>query len=855
MKYIIKTSRWPVLAVCLYILFHSRSEELLTNLVVEPVLSHIVIFGNPVAVLAYIILIGGIIIWFIRRMVIRYRFSDHWLAWSLIALLFYVYYRCFSNIWQFEPLWRSIKAVDAIIVVPVLLFLARFRAASIGRKPETDANSGFISDDPITIQKNDDRYNRHPFIAEIKKRILQAPNTQSSVRIGIIGPWGSGKTTFINTLKEDLENSSDVIQIYFRPWTKTGSSNLTESFFQELSFQLSRYTDLLHHDVELYGRLLVGNTKPSIGRYIQYFFSGIPWHHSSLENAKSRIQTALEKLGRKMVIYIDDIDRLHNEEIQEVFKFVRNSADFPGVFYILAFDKMQVEDSLNPDSKIGKGKYLEKILQIEFYLPPINRNSMLSNLLTELLKRVSPQEREWLPKTFTMPTELYHASLIWVKGYLLHHRDLVRFLNQFDFHYSFIKGEVYLPDFIALMVLRLRYPEFYYYFYAKQFGILTYKERDYQFVDTRSELTLRGIDERATTAEKTTLYAMLEEGIPEAGIAPKDFGPLEILKEIFESPQPAGSLPSWPVLRTGPKAHLSVRFNRYFARYFDFSAAGRLSDIAFGEALYGSKEVFIQKIREWSADAVLRDDVVTFLERIEELEDVEQFEKVISALLIVADSFETNSNEVIMDVFLNRLRLSKQNRKQLLSIYPSTGEAEAFLIRELTEKVVVGNWCYKLAGNLAAKKEGEYWISPSEAAKVVVSACDKYFDRPQAIDRNFFFYARDWDNNCSRIGRLSPKPVLQSLFLKNWQEGIKMLIGPCEQHYEEGKYLFYDGWLPIIFPDRSALIREIMKIDIAAGEELATFADVISGIETNQRHCASFDFQILPIEKISVDEY
>jgi predicted KAP-like P-loop ATPase len=61
---------------------------------------------------------------------------------------------------------------------------------------------------------------------------------------------------------------------------------------------------------------------------------------------KERVQKLLKEKNKKVVIYIDDIDRLPNENIQELFKVIKLMGDFNYVTYILSFDRDVVTQAL-----------------------------------------------------------------------------------------------------------------------------------------------------------------------------------------------------------------------------------------------------------------------------------------------------------------------------------------------------------------------------------------------------------------------------------------------------------------------------------------------------------------------------
>ena len=88
----------------------------------------------------------------------------------------------------------------------------------------------------------------------------------------VLGPWGSGKTSFVNLTRLDLKDAGWTI-VDFNPWMFSGAEQLVDSFIIELTAQLrvqSRFRDLAD-SLERYGEIfsslgrlpVVGPWRPS----------------------------------------------------------------------------------------------------------------------------------------------------------------------------------------------------------------------------------------------------------------------------------------------------------------------------------------------------------------------------------------------------------------------------------------------------------------------------------------------------------------------------------------------------------------------------------------------------------------
>jgi len=96
-----------------------------------------------------------------------------------------------------------------------------------------------ISDNPIKDSKSDllDRARS----AELFARHLFSLDYKEGLVVSVCGEWGSGKTSYINLMRNELSNNSIVID--FNPWMFSDTNNLVQLFFSEMSEQLSNYSD------------------------------------------------------------------------------------------------------------------------------------------------------------------------------------------------------------------------------------------------------------------------------------------------------------------------------------------------------------------------------------------------------------------------------------------------------------------------------------------------------------------------------------------------------------------------------------------------------------------------------------
>jgi hypothetical protein len=106
-----------------------------------------------------------------------------------------------------------------------------------------------------------------------------------------------------------------------------------------------------------------------------------------IRRQRDEVREALAEQPQRLVVVIDDIDRLTAPEIKELFSVIKSVADFPNTIYLLAFDKEVVAKALGaPDASDGMA-YIEKIVQVPFELP-VPESATLQGLLLEQLHAI-----------------------------------------------------------------------------------------------------------------------------------------------------------------------------------------------------------------------------------------------------------------------------------------------------------------------------------------------------------------------------------------------------------------------------------------------------------------------------------
>jgi predicted KAP-like P-loop ATPase len=326
-----------------------------------------------------------------------------------------------------------------------------------------------FNDIPIKVVA-DDRLGRYNFAKKIAINILDY-NSDESFVIGIYGEWGSGKTSALNLIKNEIIDRSANVKskprykvLQFNPWNFSNQDQLLEQFFKFLKKELSiiDYSEVLYKNGEFCEKvskcLKLFNLLPcsgKIGALLSAYSQSLKSLKSnkSIEEIKLEINMILSKQQRKFIILIDDIDRLNDNEIAQVFQLVKLIANFKNILYVLSFDKKVVVSALKHVQSEFAELYLEKIIQFPALIPAPSKKkiqSLLFEQLNVLIEDIKIEE-----------SRLYGLMSCGIYDTFTTLRQVKRFLNNFKFSYVPLKKEVDFVDFFIVKYLEVFYYEVY----------------------------------------------------------------------------------------------------------------------------------------------------------------------------------------------------------------------------------------------------------------------------------------------------------------------------------------------------------------------------------------------------------
>jgi len=332
----------------------------------------------------------------------------------------------------------------------------------------------FQTDQPINSFK-EDLLSRKDFVENLANNLLNYKDNDC-LTFGLYGNWGSGKTSLLNMLTSHLNittnKPSKPIIFKFNPWLISDQNLLFSQFFKQLSHELglkehSKNAKNIGEKLVKYSTFFEPLTYiPTVSAFAAIAQKVMCTVGEATKNAgeiksedindiKKEIEKECTKLKNKIIVIIDDIDRLNNAEIRQIFQLVKSVGDFKNVMYLLAFDKTIVCKALKQVQE-GEGEdYLEKIIQVPFEIPMLDKGE-LNQIFFKSIDQLLANESE-LMKTFDEQYwgNMFHSGF---KDFFVNIRDVNRYINALKFCFEPIKHEVNFTDYFAITAIQVFTP-------------------------------------------------------------------------------------------------------------------------------------------------------------------------------------------------------------------------------------------------------------------------------------------------------------------------------------------------------------------------------------------------------------
>lgn len=351
---------------------------------------------------------------------------------------------------------------------------------STGRKKFVVSNDQKVElgfDRPLTLKEalRADKLGRRGY-AQAAVDALRQVNSTAGFVLSVEGAWGSGKTSTLAMMEALLRAQEPApVIVHFNPWLVGDRDALLRHFLSKIAAEVKLSDHAANgkkvaRELKAYGKVfdviklvpgaepwasLVKNVIESTGETVDSVAS---YKTPDVESRKQRVEEALRRFGRPIILFIDDIDRLFPLEVFEMVRIVKAVGDLPNVGYVLAWDPEYVSDALKAADVPRAETYLDKVVQVRLPLPVIGLEAR-GVLINEASSRLHPDaDKAYFANAQDRLGMLYFAGL---REMLEQPRDYARVFNTVAVIEPMLRGEVVLADIIGFAALMVRAPRVY----------------------------------------------------------------------------------------------------------------------------------------------------------------------------------------------------------------------------------------------------------------------------------------------------------------------------------------------------------------------------------------------------------
>ena len=236
-------------------------------------------------------------------------------------------------------------------------------------------------------------------------------DTNTPITVGIQGEWGSGKTSLINSIYHAFDSDATVKQIWINSWEYSLLSTPEEALLKIVNRIID---ELLESDTDVSrkeaikegaGKIFRGALR--VGAQVALGSEAAKVANELLESSGQSISALRQQLTdlvkdianrssnpyKKVVIYVDDLDRIEPKNAVAILELLKNIFSVPNCVFILAIDYQVVVKGLEhkfgkqtPENEWEFRAFFDKIIQLPFMMPmgQYNIGKYVNSLLLDI---------------------------------------------------------------------------------------------------------------------------------------------------------------------------------------------------------------------------------------------------------------------------------------------------------------------------------------------------------------------------------------------------------------------------------------------------------------------------------------
>lgn len=226
--------------------------------------------------------------------------------------------------------------------------------------------------DKIVIKDSDDDIPDAFKIDRTKKELKIAINKYST--IGVVGEWGIGKSTIINSTIKELDENTFILIRDFDPWAIKSQDALILAMYNTIMENLGENISYFKRKKVQNALINITTNIPYIGKGIGSYFENRVDDYTEYKEIKADLEEKLEKSDERLVFIIDNLDRTKSDNVLFLLTLIGTLFKLPNITYIVAYDRNRL-NTIFKDEQINS-KYFEKIINKEIFMPILDRDTL-----------------------------------------------------------------------------------------------------------------------------------------------------------------------------------------------------------------------------------------------------------------------------------------------------------------------------------------------------------------------------------------------------------------------------------------------------------------------------------------------
>lgn len=333
-------------------------------------------FATALSNLGLLVKISGILVVTLLCLIYSFKRGVHLIAARMCrSLRLDLLATCVAGIWSNELAlpWLdkahiSLKNSDPQLAQALLLLLCAVLFSPLlqqyrARHKRSHPQMYFIADEEISDENEDLLANKAQ--AKSFAETVLASGAHPGVIFGVDGPWGVGKTSFINLAERYWAEAEDsIIVCRFEPLRYASEPDLAERLIRDLTAVIQRkaFAPEFRPAASRYSRLIKGTADVS---FLGFKLSLEP-SQETVDELLDDIDEALRRIGRRVIIVIDDLDRLDAKTTNNVLFATRRTFKLSQATYVLCYDTEILARNKEEDSRARE--FLEKFVTVKLSL-------------------------------------------------------------------------------------------------------------------------------------------------------------------------------------------------------------------------------------------------------------------------------------------------------------------------------------------------------------------------------------------------------------------------------------------------------------------------------------------------------